>query len=104
MGKIFTVFFFCCSVAKSCPTFCNPMDSSCPFYVLLGASLMAQLVNDPPAMQETCARSLGGEDPLEKEMATHFNILAWEIPWTEEPGGLQSTGLQKIRHDLASKQ
>ena len=55
-------------------------------------------------MQETQVWSQGQEDPLEKEMAIHFNILAWEIPWTEEPGGIQSTGLQKIRHDLASKQ
>ena len=50
-------------------------------------------------MQETLVRSLGGEDPLEKEMATHSSILAWEIPWTEEPGGLQSMGLQRVRHD-----
>ena len=49
-------------------------------------------------------RSLAWEDPLEKEMATHSNILAWEIPWTEEPGGLQSTVLQTVRHDLATKQ
>jgi len=48
-----------------------------------------------PTMQETQARSLGGEDPLEKEMATHSSILAWEIPWTEEPGERQSMGLQK---------
>ena len=51
-----------------------------------------------PAMQETWVRSLGWEDPLEKEMATHSSILAWRIPWTEEPGGLQSTGLQRVRH------
>ena len=55
-------------------------------------------------MQEIQIRSLGREDPLEKEMATHFSILAWRIPWTEEPGGLQSTGLQTVRHDLATKQ
>ena len=52
-----------------------------------------------PAMQETWVRSLGQEDPLEKEMATHSTILAWRIPWTEEPGGLQPTGSQRIRHD-----
>ena len=52
-----------------------------------------------PAMQETRVRSLGWEDPLEKEMATHSCMLAWRIPWTEEPGGLQSIGLQRIRHD-----
>ena len=52
-----------------------------------------------PAVQETCAQSLGGEDPLEKEMATHSSILAWRIPWMEEPGGLQSTGSQRVGHD-----
>ena len=51
---------------------------------------MTQLVNIPPAVQEIQIRSLGGEDPLEKEMATHSSILAWEILWTEEPGGIQS--------------
>ena len=49
-----------------------------------------------PAMQETQVKSLGQEDPLEKEMATHSSILAWEIAWTEEPGGLQSMGLQRV--------
>ena len=52
-----------------------------------------------PAMRETWVQSLGQEDPLEKEMATHFSILAWRIPWMEEPGGLQSTGSQRVRHD-----
>ena len=56
---------------------------------------MAQLVKNPPAMQETQVRSLGGGNPLEEEMATHSSTLAWKIPWTEEPGGLQSMGLQK---------
>ena len=51
-------------------------------------------------MQETWVRSLGQEDPLEKEMATHSSILAWRIPWTEEPGGLQSTRLQRVGHDF----
>ena len=55
-------------------------------------------------MRETQVRSRGQEDCLEKEMATHTSILAWEIPWTEEPGGLQSVGLQRIRHDLATQQ
>ena len=49
-------------------------------------------------------QSLGQKDPPEKEMATHFSILAWEIPWKEEPGGLQTTGLQRVRHDLETKQ
>ena len=56
------------------------------------ASLVAQMVKNLPAMQETQVQSLGWEDPLEKEMATHSSILAWETPWTEEPGGLQSLG------------
>ena len=60
---------------------------------------MTQMVKDLPAMLETCAQSLGQEDPLEKEMATHSSILAWKIPWMEEPGRLQSTGLQRARHD-----
>ena len=53
-------------------------------------------------MQETQVQSLGQEDPLEKEMATHSSILAWRIPWTEEPGGLQSTGSQRVGHDRAT--
>ena len=56
---------------------------------------MTQLVKNLPAVQETQVRSLGQEDLLEKEMATHSNILAWKIPWTEKPGGLQSMGLQQ---------
>ena len=58
-----------------------------------------QTVKRLPAMRETWLPSLGWEDPLEKEMATHSSILAWRIPWTEEPGGLQSTGSQRVRHD-----
>ena len=59
------------------------------------ASLVAQTVKNLPAMQETQVRSLDWEDPLEKEMVTHSSSLAWEIPWTEEPEGLQSMGSQK---------
>ena len=55
-------------------------------------------------MQETRVPSQDQEDPVEKEMATHSSILAWEIPWTEEPGGLQSLGLQRVGQDLATKQ
>ena len=58
------------------------------YNVHAGASLVAQMVKNLPAVQETRVRSLGGEDLLEKEMATHSRILAWRIPWTEEPGGL----------------
>ena len=57
------------------------------------------MVKNPPVMQEMQVRSLGLEDPLEKEMATHSSILAWKIPCTEEPGRLQSTGSQRVRHD-----
>ena len=60
---------------------------------------MAQMIKNLPAMQETQFQSLGQEDPLEEEMATHSGILAWEIPWTEEPGGLQSMGSQRAGHD-----
>ena len=60
---------------------------------------MAQTVKHLPAMQETQVQSLGREDPLEKEMATHSSTLAWRIPWTEEPGGLQSMDSQRVRHD-----
>ena len=59
------------------------------------ASLLAQSLKNLPAMQETCVQFLGQEDPLEKEMTTHSSILAWRIPWTEEPGGLQSMGSQE---------
>ena len=60
---------------------------------------MAQVVKRLPTMQETWVQSLGREDPLEKEMAIHYSILAWKIPWTEEPGRLQSMGLQRVGHD-----
>ena len=62
-------------------------------------SLVAQRLKRLPPMSETRVRSLGRKDPLEKEMATHSSILAWRIPWTEEPGRLQSTGSQRVEHD-----
>ena len=68
----------------------------------LRASLVAQRLKCLPAMRETWVQSLGQEDPLEKEMATHSSILAWRIPWMEEPGGLQSMGSQRVRHDWAT--
>ena len=61
--------------------------------------MVAQTVKNLPAVQETGVRSLGQEDPLEKGMETHSIILAWEIPWTEDPGGLQSRGSQRVRLD-----
>ena len=64
-----------------------------------GASQVALVVKNLPAMQETQVQTLGWKDPLEKGMATLSSILAWEIPWREEPGGLQSMGSQRVRHD-----
>ena len=66
------------------------------------AFLVAQMVKNLPAMQETQVQFLGQEDPLEKGMATQSSILPWRIPWTEEPGGLQSTGSQRVRQDWAT--
>ena len=63
------------------------------------ASLVAQMVKNLPAMRETWVRSLGWEDPQEEGMATHSSILAWKIPWMEEPGRLQSMGLLRVRYD-----
>ena len=63
------------------------------------AFLVAQMVKHLPAIQETWVQSLGWEDPLEKEMATHSSTLAWKIPWTEEPGRLQSMGSQRVRQE-----
>ena len=65
-------------------------------------SLVAQTVQNLPAIQETCVRSLGGEGPLEKGMATHSSVLAWRIPWTEKSGGLQFVRSQRVRHDWAT--
>ena len=70
--------------------------------VVQWTSLVAQLVKHLPTMWETRVRSLGREDPLEKEMATHSSTLAWKIPWTEEPGRLQSMGLQRVGHNWAT--
>ena len=63
---------------------------------------MVQMIKNLSAMQKTVVRSLGWEDILEKGMATHSSTLAWKIPWTEEPGGLQSMGLQRVRHNWAT--
>ena len=68
----------------------------------IGASCVAQSVKHLPAMQEAWVQFLGQEDPLEKEMATHSSTLAWRIPWREEPGRLQSMGLQRVRHNWAT--
>ena len=80
----------------SCPIQC-PICWICLF---AWASLVAQMVKNLPAMQETWVQSLGREDPPEKKMATHSSILAWRIPWTEESGGLWSMGLQKSQTQI----
>ena len=67
--------------------------------IVLVASLVAQMVKNLPAVQETWIQSLGWEDPIETEMATHSSILAWKIPWTEEHGRLQSMGLARAGHN-----
>ena len=71
-------------------------------YLLVKTSLVAQMVKHLSTMWETRVRSLGREDPLEKEMAIHSSTIAWKIPWTEEPGRLQSMGSQRVRHDWAT--
>ena len=71
-------------------------------YSCLGSSLVAQTVKSPPTMRETSVRFLGWEDPLEEERANHSSTLAWRIPQTQEPAGLQSTGPQRVRHNRAT--
>ena len=71
-------------------------------YAFTGDSLVAQRLKRLRGILETRVRSLGREDPLEKEMATHSSTLAWRIPWMEEPAGLQSTGSQRVRHNWAT--
>ena len=68
-------------------------------FIVQAVTLVAQRVKRLPPMRETRVRSLGREDPLEKEMAPHSSTLAWRIPWMEEPGRLQSAGSQRVRHD-----
>ena len=68
------------------------------WFMFPGASPVAQWVKNPPAVQETQVRSLGGEDSQEKGMETHSSFLAWRIPWAEEPGGLRSMGSQRVKH------
>ena len=69
---------------------------------MLGASLVAQMVKNQPAVQETQVHALGQEDPLEEEMTTHSSNLAWVVPWTGKSGGLQSTGSQRVRHNVVT--
>ena len=74
-----------------------------PYSIVCLASLVSQTIKNLPAVQETWVQSLDWEDPLEKEMATHFSIFTWKIPWTEEPGRLQSMGSQWVGHHWATK-
>ena len=81
--------------------FSQPKDGPLISWVLCIAGLVAQMGKNLPAMQETWVRSLGWEDPLEEGIATHSSILVWRIPWTEEPGGLQSMGSQKSQMQVS---
>ena len=84
----------------SSPKIKNPISTQINItHTQLWASLVVQKVKNLPAMQETWVQSLGQEDPLEKGMATHSSILAWRIPWTKEPGGLQFMGSKRVGHD-----
>ena len=94
--RVFTSFRLLCLMLKGRYFICVA------FVQKSGASLVAQRVKHLPAMQETWVQSLGWEDPPEKEMATHSSILTWRIPWMEEPGRLQSTGLRRVRNDWAT--
>ena len=87
-----------CSLSLYAPM-CTHMSTHICAHTDMRAHIVAQLVKNLPAMQETGVRSLGWEDPLEKEMATPSSILAWKISWTEEPGGLQSMGSQRVGYD-----
>ena len=82
------------------------LKSTSTLYIYVGSYiwtfLVAQMVKHLPTMRETRVQSLSWEDPLEKETATHSSTLAWKIPWTEEPGRLQSMGSQRVGHDLAT--
>ena len=88
--------FLICKMGTKSPTF---QDYYMDQILIPRASLVAQTVKNLPAVQETQVQSQGQEDSLEKGMATHSSILAWRIPWTVEPGGLQSTGSQRVGHD-----
>ena len=82
---------------------CKPCIPIRTAALLKEACLVAQLVKNPHAMQKTQVQSLGGEDPLEKGVATHSSVLAWKIPWTNKPGRLQSMESQRVGQDLATK-
>ena len=93
---------FSCVVGRGCLLWPVCCLGKTPLAIALLHSLVAQTVKRLPAMWKTRVRPLVREDPLEKEMAIHSSTLAWKIPWTEEPGGLQSMGLQRVGHDWAT--
>ena len=93
--------FPCCDLLCKCSFFCYAEGRFLHSFLPLGLPV-AQMVKNLPAMLEIQVWSLGQECHLEKEMATHSNILAWRIPWTEKPGELQSMGSQRVRHDWAT--
>ena len=100
MNGIIQYVIFCEWLLSLSVTFSRFIHAVTGFYSLLWPNpLVAQMLKNPPAMQETWARSLSWEDPLEKGMTIHSNILAWRIPWTEEPVRLQFMGSQRIRDD-----
>ena len=88
---------YCCNLRATCPQVRVQIPRQARFDSLL--EMVAQMIKCLPAVRETRVRSLGWEDPLEKEMATHSSILAWRTPGMEEPGGLQSMESQRVRHD-----
>ena len=96
MKRFHLLVFFFFSFLILIPYTNRTQNESCTVF---WASLVAQMVKNLPAMQETWVRSLGWEDPLEKRTVTHSSILAWRIPWTEEPGRLQSMGSQRVGHN-----
>ena len=87
---------------QSCVSFRCVAKWFCYTCTCIWASMVAQMVKNLPAIQETGVWSLGQQEPLEEEMATHYSILAWRIPWTEETGGLHSMGSHRVRHDWAT--
>ena len=87
---------------KQCRLYFLGLPNHCRWWLQPWNSPVAQMVKHLPTMWETQVLSLGQEVPLEKEMATHFSILAWKIPWMEEPGSLQSMGSQRVGHDWAT--
>ena len=98
--RVWVTLSLCCPVCPSVKTYLGP--DNLWWYSTGGTGYLTQMVKNWPAMQETWVRPLGRDGPLERGMATHFSILAWRIPRTEEPNGLQSMESQRVRHDWAT--